>query len=192
MRRPVATGRAATATVTRRSRLALVAALLLVGACTTVPTGPNVLVLPGTGKNFDQFRLDDSDCRQFASQQVGASAESAQVDSGLKSAAIGAGVGALAGVIADGSRGAGGGAAVGLLFGSVAGAGAANASGRDAQRRYDHSYQQCMYAKGHRVPVAGSYDRQQPLQQPAPQPAQPSIPPPPPPPGNPPPPPPRS
>ncbi len=189
MCRPVATGRAAPATVTRRSRLALVAALLLVGACTTVPTGPNVLVLPGTGKNFDQFRLDDSDCRQFASQQVGASAESAQVDSGLKSAAIGPGVGALAGVIADGSRGAGGGAAVGLLFGSVAGAGAANASGRDAQRRYDFSYQQCMYAKGHRVPVAGRYDRDsQPYQQPAPQPAQPAVIPPPPP-GSPPPPP---
>jgi outer membrane lipoprotein SlyB len=177
--------------MTRRTRLALVASLLLVGACTTVPTGPNVLVLPGTGKNFDQFRFDDNECRQFATQQVGTSAENAQVDSGVKSAAIGAGVGALAGAIADGSRGAGGGAAIGLLFGAVAGAGSANASGHNVQRRYDMSYQQCMYTKGHRVPVAGRVDRGSPpaYQQYAPQPAQPSVIPPPPPPGNPPPPP---
>jgi hypothetical protein len=31
-------------------------AALLLGACTTLPTGPSVMVLPGTGKNFDQFR----------------------------------------------------------------------------------------------------------------------------------------
>jgi len=169
--------------MTRRTRLALVASLLLVGACTTMPTGPSVLVLPGSGRNFDQFRFDDNECRQYASQQIGTSAESAQVDSGVKSAAIGAGVGALAGAIADGHRGAGSGAAIGLLFGSVAGAGTANASGRDVQRRYDYSYQQCMYAKGHRVPVSGRYDNGRHLQQ-SPQPV-----PPPPPPGAPPPPP---
>lgn len=168
-------------------RIALVSSLLLLGACTTIPSGPNVLVLPGSGANFDQFRYDDNECRQFAAHQVGTSAEEAQVDSGVKSAAIGAGVGALAGAIADGSRGAGGGAALGLLFGAVAGAGTANASGRSAQYRYDHSYQQCMYTKGHRVPVAGGHSRQQYQQYPqqAPQRAAP----PPPPPGSPPPPP---
>ncbi len=167
------------------ARASLLGALALLGACATVPTGPNVLVLPGTGRSFEQFRADDQECRQYAAYQIGTSAEEAQVDSGVRSAAIGAGVGAVAGAIADGGRGAGTGAAVGLVLGSVAGAGTASSSGRDAQRRYDHSYQQCMYAKGHRVPVAGRYD--QPLQQQAPVV---NPPPPPPPAGTPPPPPP--
>ena len=40
-------------------------------ACTTMPSGPNVMVLPGTGKNFDQFRADDFQCRQYAQSQLG-------------------------------------------------------------------------------------------------------------------------
>lgn len=47
------------------------AVLLLLGACATVPSGPSVVVLPGTGKNFDQFRADEVVCRQFASYQAG-------------------------------------------------------------------------------------------------------------------------
>jgi hypothetical protein len=47
------------------------AALLILGACATVPSGPSVVVLPGTGKNFDQFRADEVVCRQFASYQAG-------------------------------------------------------------------------------------------------------------------------
>ena len=35
-------------------------ALLALGACTTLPTGPSILALPGTGKSFDQFRADDA------------------------------------------------------------------------------------------------------------------------------------
>ena len=45
-------------------------ALALLGACTTIPTGPSVMVLPGSTKNFDQFRADDFDCRNFATAQV--------------------------------------------------------------------------------------------------------------------------
>ena len=40
---------------------AMLAAAVL-GACTTMPSGPAVLVLPGTGKSVDQFRMDDMDC----------------------------------------------------------------------------------------------------------------------------------
>lgn len=171
-------------------RLRLVVALAavpLLAACVSMPTGPSVLVLPGTGKNFDQFRLDDHDCRQYAQAQLGGSAEQAQRDSALKSAAIGAAVGAAAGALTGNSRNAGAGAAVGLIGGTVVGSGTANASGREAQRVYDNGYQQCMYAKGHRVPVAGRYDAPRPAN-PAP-PADAPVTPPPPPPGAPPPPP---
>ena len=52
-------------------RLALIASLSFLGACSVMPAGPSVMALPGTGKTFDQFRADDNSCRQFAFQQVG-------------------------------------------------------------------------------------------------------------------------
>ena len=59
-----------------------------------------------------------------------------------------------------GGSGAAVGAGVGLVGGSIAGADAGNASGRSLQQRYDFAFQQCMYAKGHQVPVArGSLPR---------------------------------
>lgn len=131
-------------------------ALLTVAACTTIPTGPSVTAMPGTGKSFDQFRADDFDCRQYAQGQIGGtSANDAAVDSGVKSAAVGTVVGALAGAALGGQRGAGVGAGVGLVAGSAAGANAAQASGYGTQRRYDNAYVQCMYAKGERVPMPG-------------------------------------
>lgn len=137
---------------------AVVAGVLALSACTTLPTGPSVMVLPGTGKSFDQFRADDVDCRQYAQYQMGGeTANSNSVDSGIRSAAIGTAVGALAGVAIGGSRGAGVGAGVGLLTGSAAGANAANASGYGTQRHYDMAYQQCMYAKGNHIPVSGRF-----------------------------------
>jgi hypothetical protein len=66
-----------------------------------------MLVLPGTGKSFDKFHLDDIDCRQYAS------------------------------ALMDDPNSSGDTSAYGL------------------QRRYDNFYLQCMYAKGHKVPVAG-------------------------------------
>src|SRR6266704_3177461 len=42
-------------------------AALLLGACVSVPSGPSVMVLPGTGKSFDQFRADDMNCLQSIS-----------------------------------------------------------------------------------------------------------------------------
>lgn len=136
------------------------------------------MAMPGTGKNFDQFRYDDADCRQYAQSQLGSNANQAATDAGVKSAAIGTIVGALAGAALGGHQGAGIGAGTGLLFGSVAGTGAAQSSANTTQRRYDNAYIQCMYAKGEQVPVsAGMRGRMQYQQAPA----QPRTPPPPPP-----------
>ncbi len=132
--------------------------LLALGACTTLPSGPSMLALPGTGKTFDQFRADDASCRQYAQLQMnGMSAEQAAADSGLRSAAVGAVLGAVAGAAINGGHGAGVGAGVGTALGGLSGVGAANAASYGTQQRYDFAYTQCMYAQGHRVPVSGRF-----------------------------------
>ena len=136
-------------------KLSVLALLLLVCACTTMPTGPRVLVMPGAGKSFDQFKSDDFTCRQFAQDQLGGTtADQAAVDSGVRSATAGTLIGALAGAALNGRGGAGVGAGVGLLFGSMAGTDEAAYAGYALQRRYDIAYQQCMYAQGNQVPAA--------------------------------------
>jgi hypothetical protein len=142
--------------IAKHTSLAALFALLAMGGCTVMPTGPQVMVLPGTGKSFDQFRLDDMDCRQYASMQTG-SASAAATDSAVRSAAVGTVIGAAAGAAINGREGAATGAGLGLLMGSAAGANAADASAYGSQRHYDNSYVQCMYAKGHRVPSFGHY-----------------------------------
>ncbi|MCG7756687.1 MAG: hypothetical protein LZF63_08525, partial [Nitrosomonas sp.] len=102
--------------------------------------------------------------------------------------------GAAAGAAIGGGQGAAIGAGTGLLAGGVVGSGTAETSGYMSQRQYDMSYIQCMYAKGHRVPVSGNITNDQPANTGsgpgiATPPA--NFTPPPPPPGNPPPPPPR-
>jgi len=124
-----------------------------------MPSGPGVMVLPGTGKSFDQFRADDMECRQFAQNQVGGTtADQAAQSSGVQSAAVGAAVGAAAGAIVGGRRGAATGAGTGLIIGGASGAGAASSSQNVLQQRYDFGYQQCMYAKGHKIPSAGRFE----------------------------------
>jgi len=137
----------------------LLAALLL-AACATVPTGPSVMVLPGTGKNFEQFQADDAVCRQWAAQQTGTTPQRAATESTVSGAAIGTAVGAAAGAAigaAAGSpaTGAAVGAGVGLLGGTAAGASSAEGSSWSVQRRYDMTYMQCMYAKGNQIPIPG-------------------------------------
>ncbi|HEY3299426.1 MAG TPA: hypothetical protein VGJ90_01515 [Methylophilaceae bacterium] len=140
----------------------LIAALLL-DACATVPNGPRTMALPGNGKSFDQFQIDDHSCRQFAQDQIGGTtANQASNDSFAKTAILGTVVGTAIGAAVGGGRGAGVGAATGLAMGSVAGASEANISGYNTQTRYDNAYTQCMYAKGHQVAVSGAVRAQAP------------------------------
>ena len=159
---------------------------LLAAGCASLPNGPSVMVLPGAGQTFDQFRADDAVCQQFAMFQVGGvSATDASVNSGVASAAVGTALGAAAGAALGGGSGAAIGAGTGLVAGSMVGAGTAGASRSGTQQHYDAAYIQCMYAKGHQVPVSGQFSNAAPRQQAAPAA---NIPPPPP--GSPPPPPP--
>lgn len=131
--------------------------LLVMCGCATMPTGPSVNVMPAQGKPFDTFRAEDATCRQWAQQAVGRSAEetyNSNVATGaVAGTAVGAGLGAAVGS-ASGHAGAGAliGAASGLLVGTAAGSGSGQAYGREAQRRYDNAYVQCMYSYGNQVP----------------------------------------
>jgi hypothetical protein len=135
----------------------------LLPACATLPTGPSVMALPGSNKSFDQFRMDDYFCRQFAYEQVGGvTGQQAARKSAVTSAAVGTALGAAAGAAigsASGHMGEGMaiGAGSGLLLGGAAGSGYAEGSYYENQRRYDNAYVQCMYAKGNRVPVSGRF-----------------------------------
>jgi hypothetical protein len=156
--------------------LCLGSAAVLLAGCATLPTGPSVMALPAPGKPFEQFQAEDATCRQWAAQQVGPPGAPATQNTAVGAAlgtaigaGLGAGLGALAGHV---GTGAAIGAGVGLLTGAAAGANADQASGWNAQRRYDMAYQQCMVAKGNQVPGAVRGPRQ-PL----------AVPPPPPPPG---------
>jgi len=140
--------------------LALVTGLF--AGCATVPSGPSVLALPGTGKPFDQFQADDAACRSWAFQQVGGvtpgGAAAGDIATGaavgtLAGAAVGAAIGAATGNPAAGAAiGAGG----GLVAGSAIGVGAGQWSGGEVQHRYDMADVQCMYGRGNRVPVPGA------------------------------------
>jgi hypothetical protein len=130
---------------------------VLLSGCATIPSGPSVLVLPGTGKSFDRFQADSALCRQFAGAQLGGmTPDQALTESTVKSGAVGAVLGAALGAAAGGGQSAGVGAASGLLVGSAVGAGAGTGSAYDVQRRYDYAYMQCMYARGNQIPVAGA------------------------------------
>jgi hypothetical protein len=145
------------------------------------------LVLPGTGKNFEEFQGDDAVCRQWALQQTGTTPNQAGAASTVTGAAVGTAVGAGLGAAigaASGSpaTGAAVGAGVGLFGGTAVGAGNAYGASISVQRRYDIAYVQCMYAKGNQVPVTrGSQPAytSSPAPPPPPPPPPPGVPPPP-------------
>ncbi len=115
--------------------IALASALVL-GGCASMPTGPSLMALPGSGRTFEQFRFDDAECQQYAFQQIGGTtAQKAANESATRSAVVGTAVGA------------------------VAGADAGQRSGYGTQRQYDNAYVQCMYARGHKVPVSANMAR---------------------------------
>lgn len=124
-------------------------------ACSSIPSGPSVMALPGSGHNLNSFRADDLWCRNDALTLIGGrSAEASGRDAAIGSAAVGTLIGAAAGAaLGGGHDGAAVGAGVGLLAGSAAGSDNARQSSYGSQRQYDNAYIQCMYAKGHRVPL---------------------------------------
>jgi hypothetical protein len=140
--------------------LALVGAAALCAACVTAPTGPDVMALPGSGKSFASFQVDDRNCRDWAADRIGIAPGQAAGQSAASGAVIGTAIGAAAGTLIgvaahDPGAGAAIGAGAGLLVGSANGAAAGEASAASLQRRYDMAYTQCMYANGNQVPVAG-------------------------------------
>lgn len=165
-----------------KGRLCLaLAGLTLLAGCATFPEAPTVMVLPGSNISLAQFNMDDDFCRVYAQNRAGGSANQAAQSATVRNAAIGTAVGTVAGLAIGNNRsGAATGAGAGLLIGTAAGAEAGQRSGESSQQVYNNAYIQCMYTKGHRVPVSGNFVQNQG--------ATPAIPPPPP--GNPPPPPP--
>ncbi|HYA12239.1 MAG TPA: glycine zipper family protein [Thermodesulfovibrionales bacterium] len=132
-------------------------AMLTVTGCATIPSGPSVMSLPGPGKTLEQFQADDAICRQWAAQQIGLSPQETVNQNTATGAAVGTAIGAgLGAAIGAASGHAGSGAAIGagtgLLVGTTSGANAGQFYGREAQRRYDIAYMQCMYAKGNDIP----------------------------------------
>ena len=115
-------------------------------------SGPNVLVAR-TGRSFDQFRADDLDCRQYAYQQIGGKSGK-RPPTNLPSAAPLWDCNRSSG---RGRTGRSPGRSSGCRFriggGIDDGCRGGYRSSYALQRSYDNAFVQCMYAKGHRVPV---------------------------------------
>ena len=132
-----------------------VTALLFLVSCAQMPTGPSVAVMPGPNKPFEIFMQDDQLCRSWASHSIGLAGNDAAAQQMLASTVTGAAIGAIAGAGLGGHRNVDAGAAMGTVVGASVGANQAAATAWDAQRRYDISYQQCMYSKGNLVSYYG-------------------------------------
>ncbi len=65
-------------TMKRMRRILPFLALLALPGCAACPVGPSVLVLPAQGKPFEAFQAEEMACRQWANQQIGASAGKCQ------------------------------------------------------------------------------------------------------------------
>ncbi|MFC5473473.1 glycine zipper family protein [Paraherbaspirillum soli] len=158
-----------------RTSMAIAAsAVALLSGCVSVPTGSNVMALPGSGKSYDQFRNDEAVCQRYAQERIGPYAPQAAADNATATAVtgtlIGATVGALIGA-ASGRAGAGAaiGAGGGLLVGSSVAGDSAARSSYSMQHQYNNVFTQCMYAKGNRVPVPAGYASRQSQYAPPPQ-----------------------
>jgi hypothetical protein len=147
---------------TKKIRYPAVLLAVVLGGCATYPQGPSMMVLPGATANFDQFRADEMQCNVYANQALGGqavqhSAHTGAVNSAAAGTVLGAAAGALLGAASgDAAAGAAIGAGSGLLLGGAAGTEAYSESGSYAQKRYDNAYVQCMYARGHQVPMPAS------------------------------------
>jgi outer membrane lipoprotein SlyB len=130
--------------------------IITLSGCATVPGGPSVRVLPPSGKPYDLFVTEDSYCRQAAERQSVSTPQEVANQNTATGAIIGTTVGAgLGAAIGSASGHAGPGAIIGalsgLFVGTAVGSDAGRIEGRQAQRRYDTVYTQCMYSHGNRV-----------------------------------------
>lgn len=133
--------------------LLLASAITGIAACAGVPPGPEVEVMPSPGKSFETFAEDDLVCRDFAAQRSGVQGATHGQET-ARGAVAGAAVGAVAGAMLGHGDGEaiGTGAGAGLILGGARGMERDHDTRDTLQYRYDTSYMQCMYAKGHQVP----------------------------------------
>ena len=132
------------------------AAVALLAGCAATPMGPTVNVMPGPGKSFEIFQVDQANCKSFAESQVAGQAQAVNnqaVGGAALGTLLGAGLGAGIGA-ATGNAGAGAaiGAATGLGAGTVYGSSNTGNAQYSIQVQYDNAFSQCMYAKGEQVP----------------------------------------
>lgn len=127
--------------------------IAVITACVSAPTGPTITIMPREGKSFEEFKMDEEECRAFAAQSV-KDVNTAALKEGAISAATGAAIGAAAGALYQGgsSTNVGTGAAIGMVGGAAVGAMRASSKETQAQTQYNTAYQQCMYTKGNQVP----------------------------------------
>ena len=134
--------------------------LLALTGCATLPDGPSYSAMPGSRSNYEQFQMDDAACRQFGTQSIGGTTPNQNANNAAAgSAVVGTALGAVIGGLLGGHEGAAVGAGMGLFTGAAVGAGNAQAAGFSSQQRYDNAYYQCMYSRGHRVPMPASVAR---------------------------------
>lgn len=88
-----------------RKMIALLMTTLILG-CTSVPSGPSALALPGDKASESQFRKDEKACRTYAHEELLSCSHKPQ-------------------------------------------------SLEEAQLHFDINYLQCMYTKGHLIPISG-------------------------------------
>jgi uncharacterized protein YcfJ len=126
------------------------AAVMLISGCATTPMGPTVRAMPPAGKPFEVFQADNAYCKDYARTEVAGQAE-ANNDRAVGTALLGAALGAGVGAVAGGGRGAAVGAAAGGGGGALIGASNSQHSEHGIQYQYDNAYAQCMSAKGNSV-----------------------------------------
>jgi hypothetical protein len=130
----------------------------LAGCASTAPATPKVAVMPGKGKSYEAFQRDDQYCQSSAQAAINYQSPGEEANrEAVGSAAVGTGLGALAGAAIgslSGNMGAGAaiGAGTGLAAGAVVGSNRAAEAGGSIQARYDTVYTQCMTAKGNVLP----------------------------------------
>lgn len=159
------------------TRLCSAGAVLALSACAAVPTGPNVMLVPGAQKSPQQYQADLGTCRQQAQAQVAPAVDAANNQAAANAvigAALGAAFGALVGYGSYGSYGnyanqaAAWGAGTGLLYGGAMGSSYSQAANPGLQQRYDAAYAQCMLSQGNQLPGQTAYRRTKPALPPPP------------------------